>query len=93
MHEENVSQDFRMKNMDKTKNYLTEKINQSKLMSKKHKNVYRVFSYIKSLLLLICTVSGCLLNSAFDSLVSIPIGITSSSIGLEVCAITARNKN
>ena len=92
MPEENVSQDFRMKNMDKTKNYLVEKINQSKLMSKKHKNVYRVFNYIKSLLLLICTVRGCLFNSAFDSSVSIPIGITSSSIGLKICAITAGNK-
>ena len=61
-------------------------------MSKKHKSVYRVFNYIKSLLLLICTVSECPFNSAFDSLVSIPIGITSSSIGLKICAITAGNK-
>ena len=89
MPEENVSQDFRMKNIDKTKNYLVEKINQSKLMSKKHKKVYRVFNYIKSLLLLISAVSGCIFNSAFGSLVGTPMGITSSSIGLKICAITA----
>ena len=28
--------------------------------------------------------------SAFSSLVAIPVGITSSAIGLKICAITAR---
>ena len=33
--------------------------------------------------------SGCVSISAFASLVGIPIGITSSAIGLKICAITA----
>ena len=37
MSEENVSQEFRLTNMDKTGNYLIEKINESELIGKKHK--------------------------------------------------------
>ena len=37
MSEENISQGFRLKNIDETRNYLTEKINQKELISKKHK--------------------------------------------------------
>ena len=36
MSEENISQGFRLKNIDETRNYLTEKINQKELISKKH---------------------------------------------------------
>ena len=37
MTEENISQEFKLKNIDKTRHYLTEEINQNELMSKKHK--------------------------------------------------------
>ena len=37
----------------------------------------------------ISTVTGCASSFAFASLVSIPIGITSSEIGLQICVITA----
>ena len=37
MSEENRSQEFRLKNVDKTRNYLIEEINLNELMSKKHK--------------------------------------------------------
>ena len=37
--EENISQEFRLKNIDKTRKYLIEGINQSKLIRKKHKKV------------------------------------------------------
>ena len=36
MPEENISQDFRLKNIDETKNYLIEAINQNELISKNH---------------------------------------------------------
>ena len=66
MSEENISQEFRMKNnKDETRNYLTEEINQNKLMSKKHKKVHRVLNYIEYLLILISTVTGCVFISAF----------------------------
>ena len=58
-------------------------------MSKKHKKVCRVLTYIENLLILTCTVTGCVSIFAFTSLDGIPIAITSSSIGLKICAITA----
>ena len=45
-------------------------------------------NYIAYLLIVISAVSGCVFNSAFSSLVDIPIRSTSSAIGLKICAIT-----
>ena len=39
MSEDNMSQEFRLKNIDETRNYLIEEINKNELMSKKYKNV------------------------------------------------------
>ena len=58
-------------------------------MSKKHKKVCRVLNYIDHSLIVISTITGCASISAFDSLVGIPIGITSSATGLKNCSITA----
>ena len=81
MPEENKSQDFRLKNIYETRNYLIEEINQNELMSKKHKNVYRVLNYIEQLLVLVSTVTRCIFISFFGSLVGIPIRITSAAKG------------
>ena len=43
MSEENISQEFRLKSLDETRNYLIEEINQNELMSKKHKQVFLEF--------------------------------------------------
>ena len=40
-------------------------------------------------LIFAAAVSGCVSISALDSLVSSPVGITSSEVGLKMCAITA----
>ena len=37
MVEENISQEFRLKNIDKTRNYFLKEIEQNELMNKKHK--------------------------------------------------------
>ena len=58
-------------------------------MSKKHKKVCTSLNYIEHFLILASTITGCVFISAFASLVGVPIGITSSAIGLKVCAITA----
>ena len=58
-------------------------------MSKKDKKVCRILNYIDHLLIIISTITGCVSISAFASLVGIPIGITSSPVGLKICAITA----
>ena len=87
MAEENVSQEFRLKNIDETRNYFLEEIKKNKLLSKKHKKVCTTLNYIEHFLILASTIAGC--NSLFTSLIGIPVGITISAIGLKICAITA----
>ena len=45
MTEENISQEFRLKEIDKTTNYFTEEKKQNELTSKKHKKVCKILSY------------------------------------------------
>ena len=47
MLEENVSQEFRLKNIDKTRNYLIEEISRNELINKKHKKVCTILNYIE----------------------------------------------
>ena len=61
-------------------------------MSKKHKKVCTTLNYIEHFLILGSTIAGCISISAFASLVHIAIGLTSSAIGLNICAITAAIK-
>ena len=93
MVEENRSQKFRLKNIDETRNYLTEETNRNEFMSEKHKTVCTILNSAEQFLILVFTITGCNSISAFPSLFGIPIGITSSAIGLKVCAITAAIKN
>ena len=87
MAEENVSHEFRLKNIDETRNYFLEEIKKNKLLSKKHKKVCTTLNYIEHFLILASAIAGC--NSLFTSLIGIPVGITISAIGLKICAITA----
>ena len=57
-------------------------------MSKKHKKVCANLNYLERFLILGPSITGCISISAFASLVGIPVGITSSSIGLKICAKT-----
>ena len=93
MTEENISQEFRIKNINETRIYLIEKINQNKLMSKKHKKVCTTLNFIEQFFLLTSTITGCVFISAFSSLVDNPIEITSSATRLKICVITAGTKN
>ena len=93
MIEENISQEFRLKNIYQTKNYLIEEINRNDLMSKKLKKFCVTLNQTAYFLILSSTITGCISISAFASLVGIPIGITSSAIGLKICAITEAIKN
>ena len=74
--EEKVSQEFRWKSIDETRNYLTGEINRNELISKKHKKDCTTLNYIEHFLVLGCTITGCVSISAFTFFVSIPIGIT-----------------
>ena len=82
MGEENISHEFRLKNKDETRNYLTKEINQNELMIKKHKKVCTTLNYVEHFLILGSTITGCVCISVFASLAGIPIGITSSTTGL-----------
>ena len=57
-------------------------------MSRKHKKVCTTLNYIEHFLILASTITGCVSISAFASLIGIPIGVTSSAIGLRICLIT-----
>ena len=83
----NISQEFRLKNIDETRKYFVKRIGQTELMSKKHKKVSKILIFIEHFLILVSTITGCVSISAFASLLGIPI--TSSVIGLKICAITA----
>ena len=58
-------------------------------MRKKHKKVCTTLNYIELFLILASTITGCILISAFASLIGITIDIASSAIGLKICAMTA----
>ena len=44
------------------------------------------------MLILVSTVPSCVSISSFASLVYVPVGITSSAVGIETCTIAARIK-
>ena len=50
-------------------------------------------NYVKHLLILASAITGCVLLWVFAFFVSIPIGITSSAVGLNICVITAEIDN
>ena len=89
MVEESISQEFRLKTIEETKNNFVEETDQNELVNKNHKQVCTTINYMEHFLILAAIVTGCISISAFASLVGIPIGIMSSSIGLKICAITA----
>ena len=89
MAEENICQEFRLKNINETKNYLIEEINWNELMSKKHKKKCTSLNNNKHFLILPSKITGCVSISAFPSPIGIPIEIMSSATGLKICAVTA----
>ena len=76
-----MSQEFRLKNKDETRNYFLEEIEQNDLMRRKHKKICTTLNYIEHFLILPSTITGCISISAFASLLGIPIGIRSFAIG------------
>ena len=82
-----LSQEFRLKNIDEKRNYFLEEIKQIELMSRKHKKIYATLTYIEDFLISASAITKCMPISTFDSLIGVPIGITSSAIELKTCAI------
>ena len=59
------------------------------MSTKRHKKVSTTLNYIEQLLVLASTITGCVSIFSVASLVSIPIEIMSSAIGLNIFVITA----
>ena len=62
-------------------------------MSEKYEKKFKYLNYVEHLLILVSTVTSCLTISAFASLVCVPVGITSSVVGIKICTIAAWIKN
>ena len=60
MVEENISQEFRLKNIGDTRSYFLEQIQQNELMSRKHEKVFTILNYIVHVLTLASTITGCI---------------------------------
>ena len=75
----NISE-FRLKEINKTRNYLIEEIKQNKLINKKEKKVCRILKYTEHLLILASTLSGCVSIFSVASLIGVPVGMSSSAI-------------
>ena len=84
-----MSQEFRFKKVDETRNYFFEEIKPNELMIRKHKKVCTTLNYIEHFIILVSTITGCISTSAFAFLLGIAIGIASSAIGIKICAIAA----
>ena len=56
--EENISQEFRLENIDETRNYFLEEIEQNELMSGKHRQVSKTLNYIEHFLILASAITG-----------------------------------
>ena len=57
-------------------------------MSENYNKTCKYLNYVEHLLILVSTVKDCVSVSAFASSVCVPVRITSSPVGLNICAIT-----
>ena len=92
MTDESISREFRLKNINETRNYYIEEISLNEMMSKRHEIVCRVFNCVKNLLISVSTETGYVSISDFASLIGVPVGIVGSTIGLQIFVLTAAIK-
>ena len=70
-----MSLEFRLKNVDETRNYFLEKVEQNELTSRKHRKVCTTLNYIEHFLILASAITGCIYVSAFAALFGISVGV------------------
>ena len=85
---EEPSLEFRLRKIDETRNHILDEKKFNDLMSEKDMKTCKYLNYVEQLIVLVSTVFGCISISAFASLVAIPVGFTSSVVGIKICAIT-----
>ena len=91
--EENISQECRLKDVDETRNYFVEEIEQNELRSRKlkKKKLYTTPNSIEHSYFRFCNYRMDSI-SLFASLFGIHMDITSSAIGLNICVTAAAIK-
>ena len=57
------------------------------LMSEKRTKTCKYLNHVEHLTFLASEITGCVSVSAFTSLVAVPVGTTSSAVGLKICLI------
>ena len=57
---EEVSLEFRLRKIDETRNYLLNEISHNDLMSEKYKKTCKYLNFVRLLVILVSTVTGCL---------------------------------
>ena len=65
MVEKNISQEFRLKNIEETRNYFLKEIEQNELMCRKNNKVCAAVNYFQHFLILASTCTGCISISSF----------------------------
>ena len=83
MPEWNMNQEFKLKKIDKIRNYFSEEINQNELMSKKNKKFVEFWIILITRLLQFLQLLDVFQFLPFAFLVVSPIGIASSTIELK----------
>ena len=71
---------FGLKKMDEMRNYTLDEISHDNFTSKKYNKTCQYLIYFERLIILVSTVTGC---------VCVRVGISSSAVGMKICAITA----
>ena len=61
-------------------------------MSEKYKKICKYLNYVEHCLIIASTVTDYVSISEFASLICVPAGVTSSAVGIKICAITAAIK-
>ena len=84
---EGRSLEFRFRKTDESRNKLLDEIKHNVLTGEKYKKTCKYLNYVEHLLILVSTVTSYVSDSEFLSLVAIPVGITSSAVGIKICAI------
>ena len=89
---EETSFKFRSRKIDVTRNNLLDEIKHKDLMSEKFEKTCKYLNYVEHLIILVSTITGCVSIFAFASSLCVPVGITSSGVGIKICAITTERK-
>ena len=92
MNEKDISQELRLKQVKEINNYFVEEIDKNELLNNGNKKVCKTLNYIEYYFTVAFAVIVCISIYALASLVYISKEITSSSVGLNICAKIATIK-